>query len=88
MRRVGRRGGVHAVAVTAHTSQQDQQVLPITLRDQIDEEFAEVYCPLGTLLAREGGAATLSNTHADQTAIVGLVRHLHNLECTILALES
>jgi hypothetical protein len=48
----------------------------------------EAYCPPETVLACEGEAATLSNIHADQSAIVGLVRHLHNLGCTILALES
>ena len=76
------------ITMTAHTNQQDQQVYRITLRGQIDEEFVEAYCPPETVLAREGGAATLSNIHADQSAIVGLVRQLHNLGCTILALES
>ena len=76
------------VTMTAHTSQQDQQVYRITLRGLIDEEFVEAYCPPETVLACEGSAATLSNIHADQSAIVGLVRHLHNLGCTILALES
>ena len=74
--------------MTAHTSQPDQQVYRITLRGPIDEAFVEAYCPPETVLACEGGAATLSNIHADQSAIVGLVRHLHNLGCTILALES
>ena len=76
------------ITMTAHTSQQDQHVYRITLRGQIDEAFVEAYCPPETVLACEGGAATLSNIHADQSAIVGLVRHLHNLGCTILALES
>jgi hypothetical protein len=76
------------ITMTAHTSQQDQQVYRITLRGLIDEEFVEAYCPPETVLACEGEAATLSNIHADQSAIVGLVRHLHNLGCTILALES
>ena len=75
------------IIMTAHTSQQDQQVYRITLRGQIDK-FVEAYCPPGTVLACEGEAAILSNIHADQSAIVGLVRHLHNLGCTILALES
>ena len=76
------------ITMTAHTSQQDQQVYRITLRGQIDEAFVEAYCPPGTDLACEGEAAILSNIHADQSAVVGLVRHLHNLGCTILALES
>ena len=74
--------------MNAYTSQQDQRVYRITLRGQIDAEFMEAYCPPETVLAGEGGAAILSNIHADQAGIVGLVRHLHNLGYTILALES
>ena len=76
------------ITMTAHTSQQDQQVYRITLRGLIDEEFVEAYCPAGTILACEGETAVLANIHVDQSAIVGLVRQLHNLGCTILALES
>jgi hypothetical protein len=76
------------VTMTAHTSQQEQQVYRITLRGLIDEEFVEAYCPPETVLACDGGTAILSNIHADQSAIIGLVRHVHNLGCTILALES
>jgi len=76
------------VTMTAHTSQQDQQVYRITLRGRIDEEFVEAYCPPETVLACEGGAAILSNIHADQSGIVGLARHLHNLGCTLLSIET
>ena len=76
------------ITMTVHTIQQDQQIYRITLRGLIDEEFVEAYCPPETVLACEGEAAILSNIHADQSAVVGLVRHLHNLGCTILALES
>ena len=76
------------ITMTAHTNQQDQQVYRITLRGQIDEEFVEAYCPAGTVLACEGETAVLANIHADQSAIVGLTRHLHNLGCTLLSLET
>ena len=76
------------ITMTVHTSQQEEQVYRVTLRGQIDEEFVEAYCPPETVLAYEGEAAILSNIHADQSAVVGLVRHLHNLGCIILALES
>ena len=59
-----------------------------TLKGQIDEEFVEACCPAGTVLACEGDATFLSNIHADQSAIVGLTRHLHNLGCTLLSLET
>lgn len=71
-----------------HTSQQDQRVYRITLRGQIDQEFVEAYCPAGTVLAGEGETVVLANIHADQSSIVGLTRHLHNLGCTIVALDS
>ena len=74
--------------MTAHTSQQDQQVYRITLRGLIDEEFVETYCPPETVRTCEGGAAILSNVHADQCGIVGMTRHLHNLGCTLLSLET
>ena len=38
----------------------------------------EAYCPAGTVLACEGETAVLANIYADQSAIVGLTRHLHN----------
>jgi hypothetical protein len=74
--------------MTAYTSQHDQQVYRITLRGQIDAEFVEAYCPAGTVLACEGETAVLANIHADQSGIVGLTRHLHNLGCTLLSLET
>ena len=74
--------------MTAHANLQDQRVYRITLQGQIDEEFVDAYCPPGTVLACEGDATALSNIHADQSAIVGLVRHLHNLGCSLLALET
>ncbi len=74
--------------MNAHTSQQDRRAYRITVRGQIDEEFVEAYCPVGTVLACEGETAVLANIHADQSGIVGLTRHLHNLGCTIVALDS
>ncbi len=75
--------------MTAHTDRPDDlRTYRITLRGQVDEEFVAAYCPAGTLLAHEGDTARLSDIRADQSGIVGLVRHLHNLGCTIVALET
>lgn len=74
--------------MNAHTSQQDRRVYRITLRGQIDEEFVEAYCPAGTVFSCAGETAVLANIHADQSGIVGLTRHLHNLGCIIVALDS
>ena len=62
------------VAMSVHTSQQDQRVYCITLRGQIDQEFVEAYCPVDTALACEGETAVLANIHAAQSGIVGLTR--------------
>jgi hypothetical protein len=70
------------------TNPQDQRIYCLTLQGGVDEEFVAAYCPAGTTLTRAGAVTCLANIHADQTSIVGLVRHLHNLGCTILALES
>jgi len=54
----------------------------------VDEEFVAAYCPPGTVLICDGDTSRLTEIRADQAGIVGLLRHLHNLGCTILALES
>lgn len=75
--------------MTAHTNHPDDlRTYRLTLRGTVDEEFVAAYCPAGTLLGHEGDAACLSDIQADQSGIVGLMRHLHNLGCTILALDS
>jgi hypothetical protein len=58
------------------------------VQGHLDEEFAAAYCPPETVLTCAGDATVLANICTDQSAILGLVRHLHNLGCTILALES
>jgi hypothetical protein len=74
--------------VTANTNDQALPSYRIRLRDRVDEEFVAAYCPAGTRLTCEGDATCLSNIRADQSGVLGLVRHLHNLGCTIVALDS
>jgi len=74
--------------MTANTNDKSLRNYRITLQGRLDEEFIAAYCPPETVLTCEGDATLLSNLRADQSAILGLVRHLHNLGCTILALES
>lgn len=50
---------------------------------RLDEEFISAFCPPGTRLEQEGECARLSGIHADQAAILGLLRQLHNLGCAI-----
>ncbi len=60
----------------------------LTIKGPVDESFVSAYCPAGTTLAQQAGASCLSNIRTDQSGIVGLVRHLHNLGCTLLALTT
>lgn len=63
----------------------DMQVYQIRLRGQMDEDFANAFCPAGTLRTDEGETTLLANICTDQSGIIGLIRTLHNLGCTILA---
>ncbi|MGD1994161.1 MAG: hypothetical protein PVI59_13290 [Anaerolineae bacterium] len=65
----------------------DVQVYQIRLRGQLDEGFVASFCPPGTTLTHEEDATLLSSIETDQSGIMGLVRHLHNLGCTILGLQ-
>lgn len=74
--------------MTANTNDKGLRAYRITIKGQVDEEFLAAYCPPETVLTGEGDATLLSNIRTDQSGILGLVRHLYNLGCTILALES
>lgn len=59
----------------------------ITIKGVMDEEFIRDYCAPGFTLTYRGGKTTLSNISTDQAGIVGLIRQLHNLGVTVLAVE-
>jgi len=79
---------VREVILVVRINPQDQRIYCLTLQGGVDEEFVAAYCPAGTTLTCTEDVIRLANIRADQTSIVGLVRHLHNLGCVILALES
>jgi hypothetical protein len=60
----------------------------IKLRGYLDEDFAAAYCPPGTQISTENEVTTLGNLQTDQSGIIGLLRHLHGLGCTILELTT
>lgn len=74
--------------MTMHNTQQGLRAYRITIQGLVDEDFVAAFCPPETDLIHHDGITVLSNIRADQTSIVGLIRQLHNLGCTILALES
>jgi len=60
----------------------------LTLRGQLDADFASTFCPLETTFVCDGKTFRLANLHLDQSGLIGLLRHLHNVGCVILSLES
>jgi hypothetical protein len=40
------------------------------------------------MFVRDGKTLRLANLCLDQSGLIGLLRHLHNIGCVILALES
>jgi hypothetical protein len=52
----------------------------------LDEDFVQPFCPPGVKIDREEGATVLSNICIDQAGLIGLMRHLHNLNCVILTI--
>jgi hypothetical protein len=58
----------------------------LKLAGPLDEEFVRSFCPPGLTLEHEGDTTVLSNILTDQSGIIGLIRHLHNLGCTILTM--
>ncbi len=69
-------------------SDQNLRCYTLKLSGTLEDEFTSSYCPAGTVLIYENGTTSLSNIRADQSGIIGLIRHLHNLGCTILSLNS
>jgi hypothetical protein len=59
----------------------------IRFEGTVDQEFVAAFCPPETTLSYDGAITTLDHLVTDQSGILGLVRHLHNLGYTILSLN-
>lgn len=66
----------------------DQRRYRLRIAGQLDEEFVAAYCPAHTERRSDGDTTLLDNIATDQSGIVGLIRTLHNLGCTILSLST
>lgn len=73
--------------MTAGTNKNDQRLYQIKFSGQVDDDFVTSFCPPGLTIERDGDITCLSNIHMDQSGIIGLIRHLHNLGCTILSMS-
>jgi len=70
------------------TKDKDVRTYALRLQGHIDADFVASFCPDGTTMTHEGDNTLLANIQTDQSGILGLVRHLHNLGCTILTLRA
>ncbi len=51
------------------------------------DDFLADYCPAGTTLKVGEHAFTIANLRTDQAGVLGILRRLHNVGCTLLELE-
>jgi hypothetical protein len=63
-------------------------VYQLKISGPLDDEFVESYCPAGTTLSFDGSLSLLSGIRTDQSGLIGLLRQLHNLGCSILQVNS
>jgi hypothetical protein len=71
-----------------HNTNQDLRSYTLKLSGTLDDDFVTSFCPSEIIVLRENETTNLSNIHTDQSGIIGLIRNLHNLGCTILSLNS
>lgn len=73
--------------MTADTKKNDQQLYQIKFSGRVDDDFVTSFCPPGLTIERDGDITFISNIRTDQSGMIGLIRHLHNLGCTILSIN-
>jgi hypothetical protein len=59
----------------------------LVIAGAVDDDFLVSFCPEGTVATAVNHHTTLTNLRADQSGIIGVIRRLHNLGCTLLALR-
>ncbi|MDD3827030.1 MAG: hypothetical protein GX597_20025 [Anaerolineaceae bacterium] len=59
----------------------------IEVRDQVTEQELNTLSPLHMTLVREGPASRLFSIQADQSALIGLLRHLHGRGIVLLSVR-
>jgi hypothetical protein len=52
----------------------------------LDDDFVPANCPAGTIQEQDSGCTWLKNIQTDQSGILGLMRHLHNLGYSVLVM--
>jgi len=65
---------------------QETYTYHIEVKGQVDERAFNATSPLQVKVARAGTESTLFTLHADQSGLVGLIRHLHHQGFVLLSL--
>jgi hypothetical protein len=65
---------------------QETYTYHIKLQGQVDEEDVNGTSPLQVIMKQTDSVATLFTLHADQSGLVGLIRHLHHQGFVILSM--
>lgn len=66
---------------------QEAYTYNIQVQGQMDEKDFNGTSPLQVIVKRMDSAATLCILHADQSGLVGLIRHLHHQGFVILSMS-
>jgi len=66
----------------------DVHVYTLTFAGVLDDDFLTSFCPEGTVATAVDQHTTLTNLRADQSGVIGVIRRLHNLGCTLLYLSA
>ena len=73
--------------MTAQAKPGDLHVYHIRLSGSLDEDWLAAFCPAGLKVEHTGDIVVLSNLITDQAGLVGLIRQLHGLGCTLLSVN-
>ena len=66
---------------------QEVYTYDIEVQGQVNEDEFNVISPLRVTVRRANTASTLLTLHADQSGLVGLIRHLHHQGFVLLSLS-
>ena len=69
-------------------STSDTRMYTLKFSGALDDDFLASFCPAGTTLTVNKDSVTLANLRTDQSGIIGVIRHLHNLGCVVLEMTS
>lgn len=66
----------------------DMYIYTLSFTGVLDEDFLASFCPEGTVATAVAHRTTLTNLRADQAGVIGVIRRLHNLGCTLVYLSA